>query len=113
MLMGLVDNVHDHVPEESTYPYVTFGNTSRVDFSTVTTNGFEINQVLNIYSRNRGRKEVHLITEALYNLLHGQQLSITGYEHINMRFESGEIGLLNDGLTYQGIMRLRLTVCKQ
>lgn len=106
-LLTLVEAVYDRPPEGSAYPYVTLGESKIVDWSTKTTVGTEQHLKLHIWSRNGGRKEIAIIMERIYVLLHQASMSVTGHTLVLMRFVSSEIILENDGYTYQGAMVFR------
>ena len=100
--------VHDHVPEGTSFPYIVIGEETMTDESSAKTLDFNnFTLTIHIFSRNRGRKEAKQIMARIYELLHNQNLSVTGANHINTRFEFSDVIKENDGLTYHGVQRFR------
>ena len=100
--------VHDHVPQGTAYPYIVIGEETMTDESSTKTIDFNnFTLTIHIFSRNRGRKEAKQIMARIYELLHNQNLSVTGADHINTRFEFSDVIKENDGLTYHGVQRFR------
>ena len=100
--------VHDHVPQGTSFPYIVIGEETMTDESStkdIDFNNFTL--TIHIFSRNRGRKEAKQIMARIYELLHNQNLSVTGADHINTRFEFSDVIKENDGLTYHGVQRFR------
>jgi len=104
-LMALISGVYDRPPQGTAYPYVTLGAMTGVDWSTKTTKGMEYSITLHVWSQQGGRKEVAVIMESLYAVLHQASLSVTGQTLVMMRFISSEINEQSDGYTYEGIMK--------
>jgi hypothetical protein len=99
--------VFDHVPENQDFPYVTVGEATAVDASTMGKDGQQHTITLHAWSRGRGRKEVKQILGAIHDLLHKSTLAITGHVHAGTIFEFSETFVENDGLTYHGVARYR------
>ena len=100
--------VHDHVPQGTSFPYIVIGEETMTDESSAKTLDFNnFTLTIHIFSRNRGRKEAKQIMARIYELLHNQNLSVTGANHINTRFEFSDVIKENDGLTYHGVQRFR------
>lgn len=100
--------VFDHVPEDSAFPYVVIGEDLASEWDTDTEQGFETVLTLHYWSRYRGKKEIKELMGEVYDLLHRTDLSITGQYTVNLMWESSEIILDADGLTYHGIGDYRL-----
>ena len=114
-LMALIDAVHDQVPEDATFPYVTIGGDTAVDFGTKSEQGQELTLTLIAWSRTHGRKEVKDILARIYTLLHETELSVglespNEFAHILTRNEFEETFRDPDGLTQQGVARYRIIV---
>ena len=100
--------VHDHVPQGTSFPYIVIGEETMTDESSAKTLDFNnFTLTIHIFSRNRGRKEAKQIMARIYELIHNQNLSVTGANHINTRFEFSDVIKENDGLTYHGVQRFR------
>ena len=103
-----IATVHDHVPQGTSFPYIVIGEETMTDESSAKTLDFNnFTLTIHIFSRNRGRKEAKQIMARIYELLHNQNLSVTGANHINTRFEFSDVIKENDGLTYHGVQRFR------
>ena len=109
-LMALIDAVHDQVPEEAAYPYVSLGDDTAVDWGTKSTQGQEVTITLHGWSRARGRREVKQIMARVYTLLHEQTLTIAGFTNVLTRFEFSDTFRDPDGLTQHGVQRYRMLV---
>ena len=106
-LSGLVSGLFDHVPEESSFPYVVLGEGTAVDWSAKDIDGQRHTLVLHVWSRARGRSEAKSIMGRLYDLLHRADLILVGHKLVILRFDFSETLREVDGLTYHGVMRFR------
>lgn len=111
-LMAAVNGVFDFVPAKTALPYVTFGEMRVTDVSTLEATLMQVEPVLHIYSRSKGRKEVSDIIETLHSLLHNKTMTLSGYTLVSLRFVGSDIALERDGQTYHGRMRLMAVVQK-
>lgn len=107
-LSALIIGVYDAVPANTNFPYVVMGEALARDWSSTTTSGAAYSAALRVFSRDGGRKQALAIMERLYALLHMQTLSVSGHTAVSVRYESSETRLEDDGITYQGIMRMRI-----
>ncbi len=106
-LMAMITGVHDHVPQDTAFPYVTIGEASAVDWRTVGHDGMELTLVLHVWSRERGRREVKLIMTEIRRILDGANLTVPGHVLVWLRFSFSEATRDPDGLTYHGITKFR------
>ena len=104
-LMAMITGVHDHVPQETAFPYVTIGEASAVDWRTVGHDGMEVTLVLHAWSRERGRREVKLILAEIHRILNDAKLTVPGHVLVWLHFEFSQTMLDNDGATTHGIAR--------
>ena len=102
--------VHDEVQEGDTYPFVTLGRDSSIDFSTKDVDGSEYTINLDIWSQYKGSKETKQIMDRIHDLLHDSSLSVTGFNLVNFRFEFGDVLVDPDGITRHGVMRFRAII---
>ena len=100
----------DHVPQETTFPYIVIGDDTSIPWDTDDSIGSETTCTIHIWSRHRGRKEVKEIMRTVYEALHRQELSIVGGSLVECSAEFAESFLDPDGLTRHGVIRFRLTV---
>ena len=108
--VGNPARVYDHVPINTTYPYIELGEVTARDFATKTTDGMEQTITLHAWSRYAGRKQVKDILKAIYDTLNNAALSISGSTLVLCRFEFADTMREDDGLTYHGVARYRLIV---
>jgi hypothetical protein len=109
-LMATLAGVHDQVPEEAAFPYVTLGEDTAVDLGTKSEPGQDITVTLHAWSRARGRREVKEILARIYDLMHEQALTVAGFSHVLTRFAFGATFRDPDGLTQHGVARYRIVV---
>jgi len=107
-LSALISDVYDDVPATAAFPYVVIGESTAIMWDTKSTLGVESTVTVHTWSRYRGRKETKLIQQAIYDILHNQELSITGYNSVYCFLDFEENFLDEDGLTRHGVSRYRL-----
>ena len=99
--------IYDAVPDNSTFPYLTLGQTSVADWSAGAEAGEEHTLILHVWSRAWGLRETHELMAALRSALHERALTLDGHRLVNLRHEQSEARREADGLTYHGIARFR------
>lgn len=99
--------VRDDFPDGTAYPFVQIGNDTAVDYSTKTEDGSEVTVNIDVWSRFRGSQEIKNIMDRIHSLLHNQDLTVSGTNLINLRFEFADAIRDPDGITRHGIMRFR------
>ena len=101
--------VFDDVPDTQavSFPYVQIGEDTATDYSTKDVTGTETVINLHVRSRYRGSKETKQVMDRVHTLLHDSNLTVTGHNLINMRFEFGDVIRDPDGITRHGVMRFR------
>lgn len=99
--------VFDDVPQQTTFPYITFGQSLMRDWSTGSEDGNEHVVTLHVWSRAAGKKKVHEIMSTIEGLLHDRPLLLSGFRLINFRHEFSDARRDNDGETYHGTVRYR------
>ena len=104
-LMAMITGVHDHVPQETVFPYVTIGEGTALDWRTGGVLGVEVTLMFHVWSRERGRREVKLIMTEIRRILDGANLTVPGHVLVWMRFSFSEATRDPDGLTYHGITK--------
>ena len=103
-------HVFDHVPRGTAMPYVTFGQSSENDWSTVDETGYELRFSLHVWTEALGRKLAEQIMSALRRILHDQTLAVSGFRLINLRHENSDLNRASDGEVLQGVVRFRATL---
>lgn len=102
--------VYDDVPEDTSYPYVNIGEATSNQWDSKTFNGFETSIVIHSWSRYSGRKEIKEIMGTIYDILHDQSITVTGYNTVLCLFEFSETFLEDDGVTRHGVQRFNLII---
>lgn len=102
--------VLDEVAQNQSYPFITLGEETTIDYGTKSENGAETTVNIHIWSQYKGSKECKQIMDKVHDLLHDSNLSITGFNLINCRFEYSDIVRDPDGVTRHGIMRFRAII---
>jgi Protein of unknown function (DUF3168) len=99
--------IHDDVPQNTPYPYLTLGQSTTRDWSTATEPGEEHILTLHVWSREAGHKQAQEIVDALRVALHDRTMTLAGHRLINLRHVFSDARREADGETYHGILRLR------
>ena len=102
--------IYDEVLQNATYPYVTLGEETTIDYSTKDVYGGETTINIHIWSQYKGAKETKNIMDRIHDLLHDYNLTVTGFNLINLRFEFSDIMIDPDGKTRHGVMRFRAII---
>ena len=108
--------VYNHVPQNSSYPYVRIGNETVIMDDMKTTDAQEITITVDIFSRAAGDKQAADIAEDIYALLHHQEssLSLSGFTVTLIRMS--DFRIVQDTVeagqdkNFHGIMRFTATV---
>lgn len=102
--------VFDDVPQNASYPYIALGEETAVDFSVKDIQGGDFTVNIHVWSQYKGSKETKQIMDKIHDLLHNINLSVTGFNLINLRFEFSDIMRDPDGITRHGVMRFRAII---
>jgi hypothetical protein len=102
--------VFDEVTEGTTYPFVAIGEDTATDFGTKTEDGGQFTINIHVWSQYTGSKETKNIMDRIHDLLHDSNLSVTGFNLVNLRFEFSDILRDPDGITRHGVMRFRAII---
>tara|TARA_R100001369_G_scaffold89660_1_gene127546 strand:- start:254 stop:652 length:399 start_codon:yes stop_codon:yes gene_type:complete len=106
----LACGVYDEVIEGNTYPFISLGEETTIDYSTMTAVGSETTINIHIWSQYKGSKQTKEIMDKIHDLLHDINLTVTGFNLINLRFEFSDIMRDTDGVTRHGVMRFRAII---
>ena len=103
--------VYDHVPQPNDaglpFEFVTIGEDTFEPFDTDQTIGYTVVASVHTWVRERGRKRTKEIQQQIYNTLHRFELSVSGFDTINLAFEYADSAMDVDGLTRHGVQRFR------
>jgi len=101
------ERIYSDAPPAAQFPFITFGQTVNLDWSTGTEDGTEHSLTLHVWSRASGSIEVHEIIQVIRMVLHNQALALEDHYLVNLRHEFTEARLDPDGETLHGIVRYR------
>ena len=102
--------VFDEVVENASYPFVSLGEETAVDYSTKDLDGGEFTVNIHVWSQYKGSKQTKEIMDRIHDLLHDSSLSVSGFNLANLRFEFSDILRDPDGITRHGVMRFRAII---
>ncbi len=107
-LLGLVNNnVYEHVPQKTDYPFVSIEMGAARDWSTKTTKGSDIIVHVHSFTNDRGSKNCLGVMDRIYVLLHDVNLTVTGYNFVLVRFQEAQIIDRREASVYHGISVFR------
>ena len=106
-LMAMITGVHDHVPQDTAFPYVTIGGGTAISWGAAGVDGVEATLVVELWSRERGHKDAKQILSEVHRVLDDADLPVSGHNLVRLDFEFTEFLLDADGITYHGIARYR------
>ena len=98
------------VLDNATYPFVSLGEETAIDYSTKDLNGGEFTINIHVWSQYKGSKQTKEIMDRVHDLLHDSNLSVSGFNLVNLRFEFSDILRDPDGVTRHGVMRFRAII---
>lgn len=104
--------VYDAVPQGASFPYVTLGEDTAIDWSSKTTDGQETTVTLHVWSRYNGMAEAKQIGGEVIELMTAAPLIMTGFEADTPRLDMSEVIKDPDGITRHGITRFRLFIAE-
>ncbi|MCQ0989606.1 DUF3168 domain-containing protein [Jiella marina] len=99
--------VFDRRPERASFPYLTFGRTAVVDWSTGTEDGAEHILTLHVWAKGGGKAETYEIMDKISERLNDAHLTLEGHQLVNLRLQFAEARRETDTATYHGILRFR------
>ncbi len=113
-LMALVQGVYDAQPRPLTgsdalqFPYVTIGEDTLNDWSTDTESGADCTITIHTWSRYEGRAELKSLQAAIYDALHRQALTVSGYALVSADWINSDSMTDADGETRHGVQTFRI-----
>ncbi|WP_281211517.1 DUF3168 domain-containing protein [Pseudomonas fulva] len=108
LVAGLPCPVHDGVPDNSPFPYVTLDSAVSDAADFLASRKDQRFLYLSVWSQYQGQKEVHEIMSKIDALLHNQPLTLTTGHVIGMQVTRKQTSREPDGRTYQGAVTLRV-----
>jgi hypothetical protein len=110
-LFGDPPRLHDDVPRNPVYPFLTVGEGGDVDWSAQGFEGVEVRLIVTAWSRYAGRKEAKDAIHRVRTVLHDASLAVSGWRLINLRCESADYAR-GPGGAYRGTARFRAAMEK-
>lgn len=108
-LSAAVTGIFDHVPQEQTFPYVLIGEAVAEDFDDDSTEGFDVECTIHVWTRSyRGRAEAKEAQALIHGLLHRKPVAVTGADTVETIVIATETFRDPDGLTTHGVQRVRV-----
>lgn len=105
LLLG-TEKVFDNPPRNELPRYITFGEFTSDQWDSHTNNGFQGSLQLDVWTNDmHSSKPCHEIQNRIYQLLHRQDLEVSGYAQINFECSLQTILKDDDGVTHHGVQR--------
>lgn len=80
--------IYDYVPQGTNPPYVLVGDDTLIQWDTKSRNGWECTVTIHAWDTEKaGRKSVKTILAAIYDALHNQSITVTGFTLVQIQFE--------------------------
>lgn len=105
-LVAVVGGIFDNPPQGEIFPFITLGDVSAGDVSSLESSIAEYRIGIDVWSREAGHKQTADIMDLVYATLHQSSITVSGKSFVSMRFVSSSIQLEDDGWTYHGSMGL-------
>lgn len=104
--------VLDHVPQDARppMPYISVEDSTVEDWDTDTSDGAIITTEVVAFSSYAGSSEAAGISDQVRTLLHHATLSVSGGNVVLVTAEAGEIRRGSDGMTREGVTRVRVLI---
>src|SRR5688572_5933641 len=83
-------SVLEVVPTTPTYPFVIVGDDASKDWSTSEAYGEDITLTVHVWSQDSDREEMKTLQQQIYDVLHDQDLSVSGFNVAALLFLSSE-----------------------
>ncbi len=101
-------NVYDDVPVDAEAPYIVIGDDTLINDNADDFEGFDATVTIHTWSEYRGRAEIKTMQYSIYELLNHTDMTVVGYNLINIYQEFSESMLDPDGITRHGVQRFRV-----
>jgi Protein of unknown function (DUF3168) len=99
--------IYDHVPRNTAYPILTFGQSVAREWATGTEDGEEHVLTLHVWSDGGSRQQAHDIMGAVKRVLNQAALPLNDHRLVDIRHEFSEARPEPDRESYHGIVRYR------
>jgi hypothetical protein len=108
--------VFDMVPKGQAVPFITIGDMTTVDNSTVGIGGQVITLMIHCWDQDLSALRLKTMMRKVAETLHDQTLTLidplaeTTFTNVNTRYESSQVFKDPDGLTQHGVQKFRIVV---
>ncbi|WP_152045374.1 DUF3168 domain-containing protein [Aureimonas psammosilenae] len=99
--------IFDDAPERVSFPYLTLGRSTVMDWSTGTEDGAEHILTLHVWGRGGGKAETYAIMHEVTTKLHDAHLPVDGHRLVNLQLQFAEARREPDSPNFHGILRFR------
>lgn len=107
-LMAAVSNkVYNHVPQDTTTPFIRVRWDGVQEWDTKTSNGFDGHISVDIWTDHRGDKVALQLADMVYALYHNAEFLLTAGQSLLVRYILSDSFIEPDGLTHHTIMRFK------
>ena len=96
--------VYDRVPENPTFPYVSFGSSDEVSDDAECIDGFTVTMQIDVWSRAVGFPECRRIVDAVRKALPEDGITLADNALVTFTHRISRVFRDNDGLTSHGAM---------
>lgn len=113
-LMALVTAVYDNPPQQDDpesnvpFPFLTISDSTAQPWDTDTEVGSDVTFTVHVWSRASHALEAKQIQGAIYQALHRDTISVTGYTVIGIDLVNQTVERDPDGITRHGIQDFRI-----
>lgn len=111
-LMATVTGVFDTLPDDQPYPFITIGDFTTVDESTVEISGMNLTLTIHTWDEGESRLRLKQLMAQIVNLVHHAELEDLGspqiHNIVNVSFEFSTLFKDPDGVTLHGVQRFRI-----
>ncbi len=102
--------IHDHVPADTPFPYLTFGRTSVYDWSTSSETGYEQLFSIHVWSKAQGKTEALEIMDLVAARLSGEPLALASHRLVSIAQEFADVRYDDDLAVHHGLLRFRVLI---
>lgn len=87
------------IPENQSFDYITIGNALEIPWNTLGLRGYQLTYTIDIWTRQRGTKNVDAMVARINDLLDQQHLMLPTQSHVGTLYDRAQHVLQPDGLT--------------
>lgn len=99
--------VYDVPQDPLAYPFVLVGDDASKDWSTSESNGEDVTISIQVWSQSPDREEMKTLQKQVYDALHDQNLTVSGFEVAALIFVSAESTFDEEKAALHGTSKFR------